>query len=496
MSVSRPLPVVISVILAAGLWVYGVVLSQTAARPHSDARMRGGYATLVCGDTYSDREIRSRLDGRGLKGLVSESDQWFLLDCFGRVEKIPLVEYEDRLLPFDPRNDGYAEKLKSLFVRDGKRFVYIPLGTNNPESLEMKIAVALTGISYSLEYARGGAPLKRDILFPLIAVCLTFCPFLAIPALRRRLNAGLLPCLIALSPLALGLARGFALAALLAGLAALFAEPGKTSRFPGRRKAYDLPVSFTAKWPAAFAFIACYCVFSFFSGLPVLFAFLVPVSFCCVLAVSIRAAGGKFRIKLNVSGLYPRRRRFIPVEIIGRNTSGPGFFPVMVPFAVMAIVLAFAGLLPSSRYAEAPAATAPAVAPLPPGAITEDDFKEHYLFQSGFSLRTLGITREAGTLPPVIAGYALSPNGLLDPVAPGIGEELRIPDFPLGDLLRGLNRGPPSAAREVRRPNSTPFDFLFSLPPALFILSALIYSLLKKRQGKYDIRSALNLTRR
>ncbi|MDR2923746.1 MAG: hypothetical protein LBU85_10470 [Treponema sp.] len=490
MSVPRPLPVFLSVLFAIGLWIYGAVRLQT------DGGGQGGYAALICGEAYPDREIRELLDKQGLTGLVSESDQWFLLDCFGSVEKIPLVEYSQRLLPFDPRNDGYAEKLKNFFVRDGKRFVYIPLGINRPENLETEIARALAGISYSLEYAH--PPSGRDIVLPLTAFCLTACVFFVIPVLRRRLGSGLLPCLLALSPLAFGLASGFALAALLAGFAALLAGPGRNlPSFSGMALSPDLPGPFTAKWLLAFALIASYCLFSFFSRLPVLFAFLVLASFCCTLALSIHSAG-KTSIRFNVNKWYPRRGRFIPVEIISRNTASGGFSYAMLPFAVMAIALAAAGFAMSS----APLAPSDvnAVLPftgglLPSGqmpsgqqpddALTEADFQEHVLFQTAFSFRALGKTYEAGGPPPVIAGYELSPNGLLDPAAPVIDEELQIPDFPLGDLLRGLRTDDsPQAAERVKRGNSAPVDLFLTLPPVLFILPALIYSIKKKTKLK------------
>jgi len=485
MSVQRLLPVILSVLFAIGIWVYGVFSQQTAAGIRG-----GGYATLVCGEDYSDPEIRGRLDSRGLTGLVSESDQWALLDCFGGVEKIPLVEYSQRLLPFDPRNDGYAEKLRSLFVRDGKRFVYIPLGTNRPESLETEIAQALAGISYSLDYKQ--PPPKRDFFLPLIAFFLTACAFFVIPALRRRLNAGLLPCLIALSPLALGLAPGFALVSLLAGFAALLAEPGRKEPFSTERQSsYDLPGLFTARWLLAVAMIACYGFFSFFSGLPVLFVFLVLAAFCCVFAVSIKS-GGKISIKFTVKKVYPRSRRFTPVEIISRrNIENNSFFPVMLPFGVMALALAFAGFVmpqPPSPQSQANKSQPPFMAPPfmapPAGVITEADFQEHYLFQSSFSSRALGKDYGDNRAPPVIAAYELSSNGLLAPGAPAIDEEIQIPDFPLGDLLHGLSTPPPRVVDDGNRGNSPTVNLLFSLLPMLFILPALIYG--RRKKGTRD----------
>lgn len=463
MPVPRLLPVFLSILFAIGLWVFSAFRLQT-----NEVR-QGGYAMLVYDDGYSDREIRDRLDSYGIKGLISESDQWVLLDCFGYIEKVPLDEYEERLLPFDPRNDGYAEKLKSLFVRDGKRFVYIPLGKNRSESLDTAIAQALTGISYSLVYEK--LPPGRDILLPLMAFCLTACAFFVIPVLRRRLNDGLLPCLLAFSPLALGMAPGFALISLLAGFAAVITEAllGRKSPFARQR---DL-----AQWPPALALIVCYVFFSFFSGLPVFFAFIVLASFCCLLLVSIKSGGGKLSINFSVNTRYTRR--FTPVDIIRRNTASWGFFPVMLPFAVMAIALALVGF----AMPQPPSSPAANISPLPVGSITEADFQQHFLFQSAFSFRALGKTYETGALPPVIAGYQLSSNGLLDPSPPDIEEELSVPDFPLGDLLLGISPDDSPAAPNERN-NGNSAGWLFAPLPMLFILPAFVYNVRKKRQEK------------
>jgi len=473
---SRLLPAFLSVLFAIGLWIYGAVRLQT------DEVRYDGYATLVCGDGYSDSELRERLDSRGLTGLVSESDQWFLLDCFGSIEKVPLADYEERLLPFDPRNDGYAEKLKRLFVRDGKRFIYIPLGKNDPENIDARIAQALTGVSYSLEYTQ--PPPKRDILLPLTAFCLTACAFFAIPQLRRRLNASLLPCLCALSPLALGLAPGFALFSLLAGFAALLSELLGRKPAAGRRGAllHAPPALSAAQWLPALALIACYIFFSFFWGLPVHFAFCILASFCCTLAVSLLSGGGKLSIKFNINKSYRSRRRFTPVEIISRTTVSYGFFPVMLPFAVMALALAFTGFAgpqpTSSRAAD--------ISPLPAGAITEADFQEHYLFQTSFSFRALGKTYDDGELP-LIAGYGLSSDGLL---VPGMGitaltddSEVPFPDFPLGDLLRGIRPDDsPFAADAEKRGNSSAVDWMFASLPMIFILPSFLLMVRRDRR--------------
>lgn len=483
MSVPRSLPVFLSVIFTAGLWVYGAVFLQTGGR-------HGVYAALVCGDAYSDSEIRDRLDGQGFTGLVSESDQWFLLDCFGYVEKVPLVEYEERLLPFDPRNDGYAQKLKKFFVRDGKRFIYIPLAANHPENMETKIARALNGIPYSLDYSQGAG---RSNFLPFMMFCLAACAFFAIPALRRLLNARLFTCLPVLSPLALGMAPGFALVSLLAGFAALLNEQQgrKTSAFSRLWQKYGLSGPFNSRWLPACALVACYVFLSFLSGLSVHFTFIVLVLFCCVFAVSRindepQSARGGFsgRInfkKIDVNRLFPPKSRFMPVEILSRRKVTYNFFPVMLPFAAMALALAFAGF---AKPQSAPAA--PSAAPLPSGLVSEADFREHFFFQHAFSLMALGKPYAASEgLPagklPVIAGYELSSNGLIDPAATAADNEPpTVPDFPLGGFLRAL--GSKSQAR-VKSGNAAPVDLLLSLLPVLFILPAFINQKKEKRQG-------------
>jgi len=355
--------------------------------------------------------------------------------------------------------------------------VYIPIGANNPENLDAAVAQALTGVSYSLDYTR--SPPGRDILLPLMAFCLTACAFFVIPVFRRRLNDGFLPCLFALSPLAFGLAPGFTLAALLAGFAALFSEALGRKQPSGRHGVRDVPVTSTAQWLTALALIACYVSSSFFSGLPVHFAFFVLASFCCLLLVSLKAGGNKISIKFNVNIKPPQSRRFIPVEIISRRkTVSYGFFPVMLPFAVMALALAFVGF----ARPQPPSLNVMNISPLPVGVVTEADFQEHFLFQSAFSLRPLGKTYQVGELP-VIAGYELSSNGLLEPAAPAIDEEFQIPDFPLRDLLRGISPDDsPRVTDEGNRNNSG--DWLFAPLPMIFILPAFIHSIWKKRQGK------------
>ena len=136
MSVARSLPILVSLIASIGFWMLGAALTPAES---------GAYGALVCGGDVPDREIRQRLEARGFTGIVSESGQWVLIDRFGSVERVPLDEYPARIMPFDPRNDGYAQKLRSLFVRDEQRFIYIP----RTVGIESRLAAALEDIPFS-----------------------------------------------------------------------------------------------------------------------------------------------------------------------------------------------------------------------------------------------------------------------------------------------------------------------------------------------------------
>jgi hypothetical protein len=116
----------------------------------------GGYAALALGQGAPDREIALALEQALGRPVLSESSQWVFLNSFNASERIPLDEYDSRLEPFDPRRDGYAEKLRNFFVRDGKRWFFIPLDREffglppvfNPQRvLEKRIAAALGTVS-------------------------------------------------------------------------------------------------------------------------------------------------------------------------------------------------------------------------------------------------------------------------------------------------------------------------------------------------------------
>jgi hypothetical protein len=151
----------------------GVFLLVITLLPDETAE---GYAVLCVDAALSDREIGERLvasiDNYISIDFASESTQWVFLNDFDTILFISLDEYQERLgasaLRPDPRDDGYAARLHSFFVRNGQRLFFIPFirpslleeldtvwvqGTKSGHAkLEAAIEKGLDGIPFSIEW--------------------------------------------------------------------------------------------------------------------------------------------------------------------------------------------------------------------------------------------------------------------------------------------------------------------------------------------------------
>jgi len=467
MYIVRYLPILISLLVSIGLCMLGAALMPAE---------NGAYGALICGEDIPDHEIRERLEARGFTGVVSESGQWVLLDNFGDIERVSLDEYTARLLPSDPRNDGYAEKLRSLFVRDNLRFIYIPLGSagTGMVGIEKRLAAALGDIPFSFH---AGAPQPLGLF--IVLFCLAAAAFLAIPPLRLTLRphaACLFPLLPALAPLALGGAAGFAMASLLAGCAAILAGPWLEWRLtlPGKQPAHARQAPALCRLLPPM-FLIFYGAIAFFSGLHLLFILPVTVFFFALMVFQLRrayldASGG--------DGKQPdARRRFAPVSIFIRRAYTFAFSWAMLPFAIVALALACAGYFVAPAQAALPAALPSA------DAVTEADYHRHYLYQSFFSFRSLHA-------PDYDMGvYELAPNGLLGKTGRAADTEITpdgIPPFPLDDLIQYLSASGHGgnvlyALLAALMPLLFVFPILFRRKPDALLLNQAYWSTLLKR---------------
>ena len=175
------------------------------------------WVVLVLDEFREDRQIRESLAAIG--AFISESSQEILIDDFGAVKKIPLDYFDKEMELMDPRNDGYAAKLRAFFVRDGKRFFFMPLEdnfANKPGEIKKRLDSLLHGIPFSFTILGKTTPVLLN--FALLAAACVSTLFLS---RSRRLFAPVLPVLLAL---ARGGAFAMILGVILAGIWELLRE--------------------------------------------------------------------------------------------------------------------------------------------------------------------------------------------------------------------------------------------------------------------------------
>jgi hypothetical protein len=435
------------------------------------------FAVLALDEPVADRETAAalnqalNLEAAG-KEVLSESSQWVLLNDFDKIIRVPLDQYEERLEPFDPRNDGFAGRLRSFFVRNGKRYFFIPLddsafrfgGIFRPavyRSVEKTIRGLMGEIPYTLTFPgegslRAGAPFKpsgggRGGSYGLYLLCYLLAALGFWFLLRPRLLAFHLA--LPLAGLSLLGSPGFAMGAILCLLAGLLLEPMREICFSLR-----LVRSFRWREESFLAGIRR-------NGLPYrsrwLFGF--PLAGIYVLSAVLGEARpllavGSFAVFMGIFFSYfmvEARGRgghipFIPVLIM-ENRLGPEFPKTLLPFACASLVSALFSFSPFDFSFDPPPALAwlnktgqPASMPdtvLPgenrregeawPLPVSAAEYEAHVLFQTGFSLLPLG----SGFAQPEYFHYDIGQDGLITDVsAEFYGMDEDIPPF----LLEGF----------------------------------------------------------
>ncbi|MCL2410665.1 MAG: hypothetical protein FWC97_03385 [Treponema sp.] len=353
------------------------------ARSMVSGELRGGYAVLST-DVSTDYKMLSSLfpDVRKFAHEpVSESSLWVMLDNFEYLEKVPLFMFFDRILYFDPRNDGFAEKLRDIFIRDGRRYVFIPLKYDNwnPTSLDRQFVSLFEGIPFYVDYFGVGRPV---FLF-FIMYALASIGFLVICYAKRKHNrkvssvsvfklALLLPIF---SSLAFFGHSGIISTALLFAFFILIKDPladyfGQKDSL-GKRdfqwlKPYWYYLVFIPIFAAAFAGLIV------FFQVRILFLLLI---FTCAFLV--------FFFSLKIQFTDGKHKRFNPIMIKKRRSPDFSYPKYVLPFA-------FAAVLTTVFY--------PLMSDSPVSNenfyfnINEQDYYNHLEFQASFSTRQLGLT--------------------------------------------------------------------------------------------------------
>jgi hypothetical protein len=457
---------------AFGLFVIGSRMDSGAS---------GGYAIIETDVSVDDRMLRELLSAGNdnfAGSPVSESSQWVMLDSFGSVEMIPLDKYSSRIFPFDPRNDGYAEKLQTLFVRDGKRFVYIPLISGNWSSalLDRQFGDLLGDIPFSAEYYGIGKPLP----FFFIAYAAASLLLLIIYLFKKNVHsgaAGIISLLPVFASFAFFGAPGLAVCALFLGLFICLKEPvNELILLLGSKETEQKKNLFYKKliepygmfYVFAFVFAAAIAVIVIFSQFKIYFMLLAFAASVLVFFLSVRT----------MSLWKSKHKRFIPVMIIKKNNPDFSFSFYMLPFAICASVIMILTPYMSGSVAQGNKFTQ---------VIEEEDYHAHLAFQKSFSVRQLSST---GMNYP---SYVLDEDGL---PSPGEGQEALpavnlndFPPFPVGHLMDFFKNVNSDGKMKPQNTGAVVFsEFLSLILLLLFIIGGflLMGKNIFPEKGKFD----------
>jgi hypothetical protein len=419
----------------------------------------GAWGVIVTDEALPDRHIRDLLIRGGLGEPVGESSQWVFLDNFERLEMVTLDEYTERIESFDPRDDGYAAKLRSFFVAGGKRRLFIPLAGETPERFHSRISAALGDISFSAHILRRGRSPLPPALVLAAAAALTLI-------LLRGLPDGLF-----LLPLWVLLCRegsaGFALSAVLAALFHTLRDPVREIFISRHYRTSRIFLrDFVPSWVLALVFTAAYTLIGIAGLLPPLILLSGIGGFAVLGAVILR-------ITLAMS-LKRGHIRFVPVRISGSfpiTVSLPWF---ILPFAAASLGIFFLSLVQNPgpdaiRTAFAEWEGTPLVSPA--------DYREHIRFQRSFSLLPL----EDGDRPAgSYRSYVLDGRGLIagidDTAAESVPDTAPVfsggdglPSFPLAELMAFLEGYPDTEPVRYAPRELLPSAAILALSIALFL---------------------------
>jgi hypothetical protein len=402
----------------------------------------GSYITLTVGEHTPDRLVAEKLKEAGLKDVLSESSQWFFLNSFSELRRIPLDELSDSLLETDPRNDGYAQRLRTLFVRDGNRYLYIPQSSFrslNPAVIEQRVRDALGEMPYK-GIVYGEYSYNDSVYMFIFVAAALLCLVLSVVASRRggserSIPDALLTTAALLPSCALFAVFGAAGFALVAVMFALFAasRPLLKSFFITRRLAsgfsnYSLSnigrLFFDKKWLWLLLLVMLFLVGA--TGRAA-----VPRILFAILFFSLGAAAVIREESAPKSGHI----RFFPVAI--RSDAGEKYRPTLtaLPFTLASFI---ALALPLFAGQQTMNVLQPVMGKRL-SIVDADDYAAHIEFQSSFSFRRLA----ADDSQNVYTNFVIGVDDLFHPAAdaapspPSIAGETP-PPFPLEKLIRFL----------------------------------------------------------
>ena len=393
-------------------------------------------ALIALDENENDLQIRESLARIG--SFISESSQEIMIDDFGSVRMIPLGSYREEIDARDPRDDGYADKLKSFFTHNGMRYFFLPLDGIVPVSLIEKLLPILrvSGLERQIRLLLGDIPFSFAILeksgsiIPFFLVFIASCVAALLLSESKLLFICIVPVLLSLS---LGGPSAFAQAALLAGIWELLRLPlGELSaarRYNRRINDYaggglagalERLAPFRVNLALAFLLALIYLAYSIMLGF-------FPLPALAGLAGLVLFYFLAFRAKARKS----RHVLFTPVLLPPYRAKTFSLFPLLLPFAAGALL---SGLFPGGSFS--------GKEPLidPDCLVSAADYMDHIAFQNSFSYRSLNVEGREPALEALKQNgyhrYYLGKDGLIEGNLAGAGWEMPgYPPFPLETLM-------------------------------------------------------------
>ena len=418
-----------------------------------------GYAILRTDPGTNDDETVSMLHAGGIRGIAAVSTQTVFMDDFGDIKEIPLTQYGDYLAGFDPRNDGYAEKLESFFYQDGKRLAFIPLAENpgTPGALTKQVNQILVNIPHELRFLNAPAPR----VFPWILFALSLgCVFYFFRSLRPLIHL-----FFPMAGFVFWGSPGLVSISLLGAVISVLVYPVKeyfTAAWYGKKRSFkDQLRTYLFSWISGGILLLIYLAVLILTNISLVFGLVVFGGVSGLFVFSIRWDVLK--------GASLEHVRFLPVPIAGYGGKNPGRLMPAVPFICASLVLLVSSVFFTYTFSD--------FSLDPSRAVTREDYESHIRFQSGFSFNPLGRTSGSDQYKT----YTMGADGLISQGETGPAENLfsRNPgDFPL-DGLTGQILG--AAGRTI--PWNTP-ENIISLVCFLLMIPVLFSSRAFRRGRK------------
>ncbi|GAB1481354.1 hypothetical protein MASR2M78_01690 [Treponema sp.] len=431
-------------------------------RPFTNSK--SAYFKITLDAKADEGAALKKLQDVGLKNIISESTEWIYLDAFGELEKVPLTQYAHRLESFDPRNDGYADTLRTLFLTENMRYLYLSmndlsLSMQNSKLIHEKIDLALKGQNYSIEsFGLALSSFWNGILFvlaALISIFLSGSPLLTLAIIPS------------LSSFSLFGPAGLVAAGLCIALVSSLLDPGRNLLRKGQKRSKDFRLLLELFGPSLIA-LSAYAFICLMGNIPAMLSILNLLSIIYI-SVLYLVLSEKHDVQRGHTRFVPLpiKRAYPDIILVSRSTL-PFVAASLLVFSIqifkMDVKRGFAAPFQNNK------AEASGFFPVDVQGFLEASQK-HLAFQKSFSLQSMNAKGNKGSYE----SYTLAKDGLVDSVTKkasysGHSESTLIP--PMERMLSTLNnpQSLPSSASCIGSIIAVAFALLFALPSIRVIL--------------------------